>query len=860
MDQGEPVRSSARRCESLFVPVACACMVPAAPAGAQAAPRFDIPAQPLAQALARLAEAGQVQLLFDPAIAQGHRSARLHGPATPEQALRRLLAHTGLAVVRVDARTFLIRARARPMPPVPPVPPVAPASPPTVSPRLGPPPASLPPADIIVTAARYRQALEKVSATVQVVPGQAVTTRAMGAINEILDGMPGVSTSSQPGGYSINIRGLGADMPSGTTQGSVALEFDGIYSIIALGTTTGFLDVDRVEVIKGPQSTRYGPNAEGGVVNVISHEPVLGDASGSATLATGSAAMLRAEMAQTVPLSDHAALRLAASAERRDSWFHPALSNLRNQSFRARLLVQPDDRLSLRLSYQIDHIGGTGTGSESGFPVLIDKVAPYAGDSINRSGDPWAQGDRASGTYDPARNRANLFQQSMAGNAALGLGGWGRLELTAAHLAISGSQTSCVRPAAPWSVSGDGTCYGVHEYDPLRQTSTEVRLHSPEGARVQWTIGHYFWQFGKTSWADAQQVVPGPAGAARMGTRTQALFAEATVPVTTRLRLILGGRQSWDHRLLHPASVSATYTSDFAHTDFRLGEEFDLGQGVMQYLTLASGYRPGGLAYSGATGTAQPFASETTTALETGIKGRFWGRRLQLNLSAFAYWQSHYQDMESYNGFTVTLPGGSSYVCGAAAGQPAACALPSFNIARAYNIGLEGQARLRLSGADTLNLGLTAMRARFGSHLGPCATVAAPTTPGCWIGYNDQITGALRFFRLDGAVQPHAPGFTLAIGYDHMVLDRPGLRLSLGGDAFHSSSYWVNPIEDAALLGFQPGYWQAGLSARLELPARGLTFSAWLRNLTDYAVKMSTLPAVTISEPRNIGLSARMAW
>ncbi|WP_206243711.1 TonB-dependent receptor domain-containing protein [Novosphingobium terrae] len=830
-----------------------ACLMGPAEALAQSPLPLDLPAQPLGQALSRLADLERVQILFDPSLTQGRRSARLKGAYPVEVALGRMLAGTDLEWLRINAETILIRRKAVRAPPPP-------RAKPAPLPAAAAPVPDLPPGEIIVTAARYRQRLEKVSATVQVVPGSAIAAQAMSNVSEILGAMPGVSTSGQPGGYSINIRGLGADMPSGTTQGSVALEFDGVYSIIALGTTTGFLDVDRVEVVKGPQSTRYGPNAEGGVVNVIAHEPQLGDRSGSASLAVGRAAMARLEVAQNLPLGDSVALRLAASAERRDSWFHPALANLRNQSLRARLLVQPEDRLTLKLTYQIDHIGGTGTGSEGGYPVMIDKVAPYAGDSINRSGNPWAQGDRAEGSYDPAKNRADLYQQTMVGNASLGLGDKMRLDVTAAHLAISGSQTSCVRSQSPWAVSGEGSCYGVHEYAPFRQTSTEVRLHSAEGAPLQWTIGHYFWQFGKTGWSDAGQAVAGPAGGAHVGTRTQALFAEATVPVLPRLRLIAGGRQSWDHRELRPSAVATSYTRDFAHTDFRFGEEVDLGPNILHYATVASGYRPGGLAYDGATATARAFASETTTAYETGLKGQLFGRRLTFDLAAFYYRQSQYQDIENYNGFAVTLPGGSSYLCGGSSGQPAACALPSFNIARAYNIGLEWQTRLQLTRADTLSISGAFTRARFGSHLGSCATVAAPTAPGCWIGYNDQITGALRFFRLDGTTQPHSPSFTTTIDLEHRLIDRPGVQLMLKGQAWHSSSYWVGPVQDAGLLGFQPGYWQEGLSAQLGLPARGLTLTAWLRNLTNYAVKMSTLPAVTIGEPRNFGLTAALAW
>jgi iron complex outermembrane receptor protein len=94
---------------------------------------------------------------------------------------------------------------------------------------------------------------------------------------------PSVQVTAQPGGFSIDIRGQGGDMPSGTTQGSVALEFDGVYSILSQSSIVGFFDVDRVEVLPGPQSTRYGPNADGGVVNVITKDPILNDASGAAS-------------------------------------------------------------------------------------------------------------------------------------------------------------------------------------------------------------------------------------------------------------------------------------------------------------------------------------------------------------------------------------------------------------------------------------------------------------------------------------------------------------------------------------------------------------------------------------------------
>ena len=812
---------------------------------------FDLPPMSLASALSRFAEVAHVQVLFDPAMVGTRNTGPLRGTFTTEAALVRLLAHTGLEFTQPQSGLFVIRRAviARPVR----------SAPPDLRPALRP---IVPPAmpAIIVTAARRSQQLSRVSATVDVVPGAVLASAAISDAGQALAGITGVSTTSQPGGVSINIRGLGADMPSGATQGSVALEFDGIYSIIALGTATGFFDVDHVEVVRGPQGTRYGPNAEGGVVNVISRAPTLGSMMGHADLTVGSAELVRVEAAQDIPLGTMFALRLAGAATRRNSWFTPPLANAVAQAFRARLLFEPSPALQVRLAVQVDRTGGTGSGSEAGYPIIISRVAPYPGDSINAAANPWALGDRAQGSYDPASSRANLVQTALSGGVTWQADDHVVIDATLSHLAIAGSQTSCARSGSPWSTTGDGICYGVHEFAPFGQSMAELRLHSPDRAAWQWDLGAYFWEFGKTSWAEAFQAVPGPAGAQHTGTRTLALFGETTVPLTPRLRLVAGARESLDRRELRPAGVDTLYHVAFSHADFRLGEEFDLAPQVMQYASLASGYRPGGLSYDGAIGTASSFASEETVAAETGIKTTLWHNRLQLNLAAFAYRQRHYQDLDNYNGYTVTLPGGEAYLCGASGGQPPACSLPSFTIPHASNIGLEWQARISPDRQDRLAINGALMRARFGHDLGACATIAASAGSGCWIGYNDQITGALHFFDIAGAVQPHSPTLSINLAYERDIALPSGWTITPGGNAEHNSSYWTGPVEDTALLGFQPGYWLWNANLRFAAPNHGIRLTAWARNLTGYAVKMSSLPATTIGEPRNYGITAMITW
>lgn len=714
--------------------------------------------------------------------------------------------------------------------------------------------------DIIVTANRFSQPLQRVSASVDVINGQELSRTATTNIAQALATTPGVNVTSQPGGSSINVRGLGADVQSGATQGSVALEFDGVYNIISLGTQTGFFDLDRVEVLKGPQSTRYGPNAEGGIVNVISNDAKLGDNSGHAALTVGNFGLVRGEIAQNIALTDTLALRIAAAAMHRNSYFSPDLGNNIAQSLRVKLLFQPISDLTIKLAYQLDHVGGTGFGSEAAYPVILNKVAPYSGDSINDNGNPWHKGDTGTGTGDPQDSKASLYQHTFSGNVSYGISDAIALDVSGSYIKITGDETSCAHNGPPWNIGGDGVCFGVHEYAPFNQYSAEARLHS-NGGPIQWNIGYYYWDYSQYKWSEAFQAVSGYAGGTELGTRTNALFGELTYPVTDSFRLIGGVRESWDQRTLKPSSVDATYHRNLSHFDFRAGEEFDIIPESMQYFTVSSGYRPGGLTYDGGIGDAVFFGSEKTVAYEFGLKNRLFNNRLTLNIDGFYYDQSNYQDIDSYAGFPVTLADGSSYVCQNGGGQPPACSVPTFNIKSAYNLGIEAQARVQATRNDIFGVNFTVMKARFSKNQGVCATVAAPAANGaCYIGYNDQLTNALSFFDIAGKVQPHAPTFSTNVSYEHDFRFASGATISFGADAYHSSGYWVHPVQDAAKLGYQPAYWQENLQLSFTPAGERFSISGFVKNLSNYAVKQSTLPATTISDPRTYGATLGVRW
>lgn len=698
--------------------------------------------------------------------------------------------------------------------------------------------------EIIVTAARHEQNLQKVSAAVSVFGGDDIKDKAMANVGQIFSDTPSIQATGQPGGFSVNVRGLGGDLPAGSTQGSSAIVFDGVYNINSQGATIGFFDVNRIEVSPGPQSTRYGPNADGGIVSVVTNDPKIGTLEGAASLTMGNYNLFRAEGMINVPLGKDLALRIAGAALSRDSYFTPDQGEQRAQSIRVKLLYRPSDDFNIKLGYQLDHIGGAGNGSNT-FPVFTNKVPVYPGDSINDKGDPWSKGPSSN------VNSANIYQHTLTGNLGYQFSSVAAIDVMASYSRLTGGETGTIY-LPPWSTEAPPiTAAKLNEFDPFHQFTTELRLHSAPGNPVVWNLGYYHWDY---TWGySLENALFLSAPTVTTKTATNALFGEVTYPVTDKLRLIGGLRHSWDHREFNfnnAGSVTPFFPINFTHFDYRAGVEFDATPQSMLYATVSTGYRPGGYSsYNPVTQAPNSFKSEVNTAFEFGSKNRFFDNRLQINADIFYYHIDNYQNLDKYTGFVPPEGGGP---CGNGDTR-AGCQTPTFGM-KAHSLGIETQIVARPTDNDVFTVNATWTHAIFAKNQGTCATAGpVPGELGCWDGYNDQSTDALLFFNAAGAVQPHSPKFSSTVGYDHTFRFASGAKLQVGGSAFYTTGYWVNPVKDASLYGWQPGYWLEQLNAKFTSADERITLAAFMRNLSDYAVKASVLPATSLADPRTFG-------
>lgn len=231
----------------------CALLVlgAAAPALAQelAAPpvAFTLPTQPLDLALPAFAKQADVQVLYASNLVKGKRANAVIGTRPPAEALRDLLAGSGLKATATGPRTFLISVQENPV--------VAELE------------------EVIVTAQKRSARIENVPIAVTVVEGGDAQRRGITNVVDLVDQVAGVSVNYAFGGTNyglISIRGIGgADDYKPNGNPSVALHVDGVYQTSNAYLGMPLFDLDRIEVLKGPQGTLYGRNTTAGVINAI---------------------------------------------------------------------------------------------------------------------------------------------------------------------------------------------------------------------------------------------------------------------------------------------------------------------------------------------------------------------------------------------------------------------------------------------------------------------------------------------------------------------------------------------------------------------------------------------------------------
>ena len=601
--------------------------------------------------------------------------------------------------------------------------------------------------------------------------------------------LPNVHLDGAADGLRMTIRGVSNSDATEKGDPSAAFMLDGIYIARPQAQTLAFLDVDRIEVLRGPQGTLYGRNTTAGVVNVISNAPVQ-HLEGAASLALGNYSSRVATGMLNVPINEALALRAAVSVNKHDSY-------LRNGQGTGYELGQDRDDRSARLSaklalgqsasllLRVEH--GTQRGN-------IDNVVPDTNffKGIESGKPQWydaGTGERLTNRFKPFNTQ---LEQGYNHKSSDALGAELSWNLGAATLDYLGSHRKNENDfLANFYYRVQPTlAIGVHEnfWGDQRQDSHELRLSTNGSGPLKAQGGLYYFREESHQlyvFRDLQILTPlhlppyyvfphGPTVA-----RSKAAFGQLTYSVLPALRATAGLRYTEDDKSrvgstnfqqgpVFSAATDFMLLNDAAikthKTTWKLGAEYDLGPSAMAYASVATGYKSGGfndgcVAGSSALGLPCPaplavpantlfYQPETLKSWEAGLKARFWDKRASVNLAVFNY---------DYSNLQLS---GVAIVAGA----------PRFvtqNAGEASVKGLELDGQVRARAADSFTYGLTLLDAHYVTY--------RPDGVTSWAGE-----------QLDRA--PHS---VINLGWDHSFR-LPGALLSAGINARRSAAYNIS--------------------------------------------------------------------
>lgn len=531
-------------------------------------------------------------------------------------------------------------------------------------------------ADIIVTAQRVAQPLQRVPVSVQPVTGADLNNRKISDLVQLQTAVPSLSVGTD---NTFTLRGVGSLSFSPNVDSSVGVAIDDVSLGVPLFMNYfGFEDIDRVEVLLGPQGLLFGRNASAGLLNIVSKRPEFGGViSGSAyaesdyrdqTPGGGWGEIIRGTV--NVPLGSDAALRVNGFYSDQDPIAAVVAQAPRARygnyqarfGFKGKLLYEPTDQLSI---YVIgDFARNRGIGGE--YDRTERSVGPGSATAVALARDGITAGpDNLELGYSAPAGGLNIDTGGASITASYKFSDALTLSDILAYRYYTGGAYSDQDPT-----SSDGVDVSVR-YGRYRQITNELRAAFNTGRFLDGQAGFYYFDsivreqdaIGAAGYhvldpmfaplVGPSDSVTNPYFGADLVSRTHLLsyagFGQVNVHPVDRVTLILGGRVTRDQDhidlvqnqrfYLVPLGAPNYRTSEStSNTDFswKVGGQYDIPDLGMVYATYSKGYK--GPAFNDTAATAgQKLAigPETVHALEVGAKTTFLDHRLRVNLAAF---------------------------------------------------------------------------------------------------------------------------------------------------------------------------------------------------------------------------------
>ncbi|WP_076070023.1 TonB-dependent receptor [Sphingomonas montana] len=699
--------------------------------------------------------------------------------------------------------------------------------------------------DIIITATRRAQRLQDVPLAVNALSGDQLAQSGFQSLQDIQYQFSGVQFGTSPNDAGFRLRGVGsAGGISSSSEQNVGTVVDNV--VVPFGNPIQSLgDLDRVEVLKGPQGTQFGKNASSGVVNITTRKPDLNKFGGSAFASYAELNERNINGSINVPLGGNAAVAVYAFDREYDGYVRNVVRNedwggVHAYGGRAKLLWEPTDGFSAYLIGDWSRTQQKGPGQlwtlnrapSLANPLTAARFAAVTALGVTPGFDNTKSVDNDGGATDERNFGGSLELNLDVGDYALtSITAYRKLDLRPFQYSID---------ALPFPI------FSAREVGSDQSfLSQELRLTSPTGATLEYVAGLYASRRkvgigGQFASAQLRPAVPFAAtqisitnglSTTKTTTDSAAAFVDGSIRVSERFRILLGGRYSYDWvdaesfslaDPLFPSGVGpngftvpytprprATGSTSKGDWSGRIGFETKPAENIMFYGTVARGYLGPTVTFSGLTGQQVSVDPQTVVDITVGAKTQLFDRHLTLNGNIF---------YDMYKNLQTSVFNGLEFLTENAGGFEAA--------------GFEVEATYRFNPRFSVNANYTYSDTYFTDYVTACpdSTVAQGAAAIAARCNATGSTAATPLFQARGEPLPGAPKHSVTLGADFNQPLTERLTLDASASYYYRSGVSYDAGEAFARQG---GYDLVGLNVGVGAPDGAWRIGAFARNLFD---------------------------
>lgn len=706
-------------------------------------------------------------------------------------------------------------------------------------------------ADIIVTAQRFTETAQKTPLILSVIGAEEL--KGVNDLRQLQSVSPGVQISGSGTMFQTFIRGVGSINILNAQESAISYNADGVFLYTASMITPLMYDLDRIEVLKGPQGTLYGRNASGGAVNLITTGAHLGKAEGYLEGEIGNYSQRRLVGAVNLPLGDNLAVRIAGQHVEHDGYLSDGSADQDVTSGRIRIRWEPSSTVTLLVGADVSH---------------QDPVGPGTSINPNQTGDKWV------GAFDPRARVAPSTLSALPPYAPPFLKN-DQWSVNAQLDVDMGFATLTIVPAYR-SENVHYLTYSAGIADTqiarTRQKTIEARMAN-RNDKLKWVVGAFYLKSDQFLAANPRQELLGTNAYSEQepDLTSYAFFGEATFSVSDVFRLTGGLRYTHEKKAtpafnnerfppnsaaLNPFNAVTNPTGDQADfvvlgrasasaVTWKAGAELDLSPSSLLFATASRGFKGGGT-FVNRPGLNSSYRPEYVTAFELGSRNRFFGNTLQINGELF-YWKLKDQQL-TYLSFN----------------EASQVILLTTNAGKAHMYGGTVDVVWKPTGNDTLRGAVEYTESKYDSFVQKVPRLFALPTSACGITFSGPGPFSSTTLDCSGLPVLRAPKWTASAGYQHRFDLGNGGDLTFNADMTYASGRYL--FVNYTPLGYQGGQALFNGSLTYTAPNQAVTVTGWIRNIGNERVMTNAIQSnaafsrPALAPPRTYGASVRLTF